>query len=295
MTPRILIPILNNSFKVPRGPRWYLADNTYVDALAPEDRGLLAERQTDYDSLLRKSQKCIYMLSPAAADLDSFVRKEAIKLQFLFNVFRQHDPILLCFAAFVNGVRKPRIERFFETDSTFSAHRLSHLRYATREKVARSVLTDFHKLIHSASERHSGFPLTLSRFNSALTRDDIRDRIVDISICLESLIEGQTEVAFKCALFNALIARSDVGRRDDSFSLLHAVYAARSRIVHGEELNTKKRPFADVIGRWEEVLALASNCVSYYVLFLSQRDRSEWAVHLRRLALGLDQLITEDS
>jgi hypothetical protein len=292
---RILIPMLNQSFKVPKGPRWYLDNETYLDSIALEDIGLLSKKRDEYVLLLRGCRKCAYLVPPPGCDVERYVQSHATMLQFLFNAFREEHPVLAAFGAHVIEQRKPRVARIVEVASTFDAHRLRNQRFVLRGGVDRKAVSDFYQLLCKAQNSHQTLCLTLGRYNSALMRYDIRDRIVDISICLESLIEAQTEVSFKCALYNALIAEPDSDRREDAFKLLNSLYSARSKIVHGEDFDKDKSPFKPVVERWPDVTRLVTNALIYYVLYLSQYARTDWVTHLKRLALGAEPLITVTS
>jgi hypothetical protein len=292
--PRVIIPFLNRSFSLPPGPRLYLEDNAYVETLDPEDVVLLLAKREEYAPFLRRRLVALYMPPPTSL-LTELANQYATRAKFLFNMFRDRDAVIAPFAVHISGTRRAHVKAVVELESVFDAHRLKDLRYKARHGSTRKSIGDLYKVINAACNKHPGVQLTLNKFNSALTRHDMQDRIVDISICLESLIDGQAEVAFKCSLYNALTSESDYALREETFRLLSDVYSARSKIVHGETIDADKKPFKSVYSEWDRVLDLAANAVMYYVLYMSvaDNDRQKWSTHQKRLAMGCDHLITQ--
>jgi hypothetical protein len=80
-----------------------------------------------------------------------------------------------------------------------------------------------------------GNPLEVatSRFQQTYTRDRPEDRVIDLTIALEStlLYDVRGELAFRLSLRGAMLL-SDSYPPDYTFSLLQALYNARSKIVH---------------------------------------------------------------
>ncbi len=95
-------------------------------------------------------------------------------------------------------------------------------------------LTEALQQLHERPHR-GGLEVALSRFNQSYGRDFPDDRIIDLTIALESCllaaIRSQTELKYRLALRGAaLLAKTR--KPQETNSLLSALYNARSSIVH---------------------------------------------------------------
>ena len=135
--------------------------------------------------------------------------------------------------------------------------------------------------------------LTLSRFNSALFRKESFDKIIDITISLETLISGTTELRNKFSLFNAWSAGVENESREEYYELLLKLYDARSAIVHGASMTDKeyKKKIDPIINKWDKIIDIAKKSIAYYLLYKYQNEPNSWYDHQRKLALGLEKRI----
>lgn len=80
-----------------------------------------------------------------------------------------------------------------------------------------------------------GLEVALRRFNESYSRDSADDRIIDLTIALESCllaaIRSQTELKYRFALRGAALL-ANTRRPQETNALLSALYNARSSIVH---------------------------------------------------------------
>jgi hypothetical protein len=155
-------------------------------------------------------------------------------------------------------------------------------------------LSKFYDVISKVYEKHPGIILTLDRFNSALFRSGTYDKIIDITIALESLIRGKTELRYKFALYNSWAdGEVDIKGRKDCFNLLMSLYDARSEIVHGSAQTAKQheRIVSPIIRRWDDVIKIAENILGYYLLYLYFNDIDKWYEHQENLSLGIERRI----
>jgi hypothetical protein len=115
---------------------------------------------------------------------------------------------------------------------------------------------------------------------------------MDVTISLESLVASSTEITFKFALYNSLLAAGHADDRKGVFDLLRKLYTARCNIVHGST-GASNKVLSEIEARWHEVTKVASAAVSYYALYLSENRSCTWEDHLIRLAPGLDSRLIE--
>ncbi len=101
------------------------------------------------------------------------------------------------------------------------------------------VLRTLHDALHRLSAHRSGLTVALRRFNQAYGRALLEDRIIDLTIALEScLLTEKEELNYRLSLRGAaLLAQEKSWSPSDAQSLLRAMYAIRSAIVHsGQQL-----------------------------------------------------------
>ena len=87
---------------------------------------------------------------------------------------------------------------------------------------------------------HGDLTVALRRFNQAYGRDIPEDRIIDLTIALEScLLTEHEELTYRLSLRGAALLSQDMSwEPNKAYSLLKALYAVRSAIVHaGQQLS----------------------------------------------------------
>ena len=125
--------------------------------------------------------------------------------------------------------------------------------------------------------------ITADRFVRYCKTKGSRDSLVDLCICLESLLDATTEISFR---FGACLAKATgaTGRKaEEACELLSALYDLRSRVVHGADSNKEYNKINAHLGRLHRV---SREILTGYVLYLSEHKRDDWTKHLRRLLLG---------
>jgi hypothetical protein len=123
--------------------------------------------------------------------------------------------------------------------------------------------------------------ITADRFVRYLRMSNSRDSLVDLCICLESLIESQTEISFRFAMCLSRVA--DLKNREATSELLSDLYDLRSKVVHGTDAtkeHNKVEPNA-------ATLRLAARAIlTAYIIYLTTHTKDEWKKHLRISLLG---------
>lgn len=294
MATKLILPILNKNATTFKGPTWYLAESIAVEAISPEDHGvILSNAGAEISSLIGKKSKCIRIQNVDPAKAENVAQTEAAKTSFVLNYFRHECPVALAFALQITKERKARLDRVMDlyVATDMHAHRTNN--YRVEGGISRGTISEFYKVVSKAHANHEGLLLTLRRFNCALCRKEPEDKIVDVTISLESLISGTTEMRHKFATYNAWAAEPDQTKREKAFDLLQKLYDARSAIVHGAAMKKKehRKKIGSVLSAWDDIVSVASRAIAYHVLFLYSARLGAWHEHQQQLALGLAQRI----
>jgi hypothetical protein len=132
---------------------------------------------------------------------------------------------------------------------------------------------------HFFSARHKTrdkLHITADRFVRYLRMNNSRDALVDLCICLESLIETQTEISFRFAMCLAKV--TGLKEAEAISELLTDLYALRSKVVHGSD-SAKEH---GKVGPNAAKLRLAARTIlTAYVLFMAGHTKEEWKQHLK--------------
>lgn len=117
--------------------------------------------------------------------------------------------------------------------------------------------------------------ITADRFTRYLKTSDSHDALVDLCICLESLIDAQAELSFR---FSACLAKISGQENPEEISnLLSALYDLRSKVVHGADFTKQHNRVKPSVSRLHFV---ARAVLTSYVLFLAEHSNDEWKKHL---------------
>jgi len=103
-----------------------------------------------------------------------------------------------------------------------------------------------------------------------------RDALVDLCICLESLIESQTEISFRFA--TCLAKASRLGNAEEISDLLSDLYDLRSKVVHGTD-STKEHK--RVTPNTTKLRLFARAILTAYILYLTEHTKDEWKKYLK--------------
>jgi hypothetical protein len=123
--------------------------------------------------------------------------------------------------------------------------------------------------------------ITADRFVRYLRMDNSRDALVDLCICLESLIDSQTEISFRFALCLAKV--SGLKNAEETSDLLSDLYDLRSKVVHGSDFTKEHKKVEPNTVK----LRLAARAIlSAYVLYLTEHKKEEWKKYLRSSLLA---------
>jgi hypothetical protein len=302
---KLVFPMLNRSVTTFAGPHWYLDDGVRVVTIGDGELGAF-QRLTDgssgndYYSLLAPTSRCIYVERSTIPEggWQDFAQKEARKVQTLFNLVAREDPAILLFGIVYSDKQKIIAKEVVDLEGIASVHRFRRSKYRIQSGSKPETISAFYRVISETCEAVPSAHVTLDRFNASLTRASLLDRILDVAVSLESLIEGHQEVSYRVA-FLSFVASRVPSERKSAFLRLRDLYNARSRIVHGEGgQKALMKALKPVESSWSDLVRLAKSIVNYYLIYESSRIRGnyqlpKWRDHLLNLILGVDQRIVE--
>jgi hypothetical protein len=123
--------------------------------------------------------------------------------------------------------------------------------------------------------------ITADRFVRYLRMNDSRDALVDLCICLESLIESQTEISFRFAVCLAKV--SGLEEVEKTSDLLSHLYDLRSKVVHGADYQKEHKKLKPSAAK---LRFAARAIITAYILYLTEHTKAEWQKHLKTSLLS---------
>lgn len=129
----------------------------------------------------------------------------------------------------------------------------------------------------------------MDRFNSALRRDHVEDKIIDLSVALETMLDETAEISFRLSLYLAFACQQD---RATAYDLFKTLYDVRSRIVHGSSFQQRaRRAIDDTSNKLPDLIRYSKAAMLYYYTYLNQPEPRDWAKHCLGLILGSAQSV----
>lgn len=292
---KIILPIINKKTTLFKGPLLGLSPDISIRGITHEEYGLIYDGiPPEIKRFISTKTKCIIIDKVDTNNVDTIARNEGIKVAFLLNYFKQSQPVVISFAITTNTKMKTKVGKLINLPVIADVRlQNSNNQYSVRSGISSDTMAEYYKVISDVNDKYPNILLSLDRFSSALHRVQTLDKIIDITICLESLIDGTTELKNRFSLYNAWIAESDPARRHDCFELLGLLYNARSAVVHGITISEKeyKKKIDPISEKWEEIIKITENALGYYLLYIFQNGVEDWYKHQQRLVLGTEQRI----
>jgi len=293
-------------------PVWNLADKVSCRTIPDTDYGAIWRYLDDkddeqYRSWFDPKTKCVYFhQSPVSGEMDKiaeYAREQAILVQALFNLFSDSDPIVMAFAVVIDVAEEGEhtdsaaplnVTGIIDLEPVANVHQFKRYQFRLKPTATQERLNQFYRVVCDVAKKYPEVYVTLSRFNAALTRAVESDRLIDITVSLESLIREKNELSFKFSTYLSFIIGKNAQERLDAFRLLSGLYSARSGIVHGTpEGKDSKKALKLVSENWEKIIISAKAALTYYVFYLYSQTTNEvqtsWKDHLKRLMLGSDR------
>lgn len=291
---RLFMPLLHKKVTTFDGPAWYFSEGMYLETILDEDYSALQRDKLEdhHKTYVNIRTTCLYIDDPIFDDLQEYAKRVAIQIKYVLNNFTINTPTVLPYAALVVVGARSRIKEVIDLEAITNVHSYTQQIFKLRSSAQPHTISTFYNIVDKCCRDHRSLQFTLARFNSGFTRQDIYDRIVDITISLESLISGSSEVSFKFALYNAFTAETDAKARKTAFELLQALYSARSGIVHGDIASRDKVKVLERIQtNWPQIIQTARAALNYHLIFVNEKGLANWDQHLKDLVFGIDERI----
>ena len=292
-----MLPILNDICVTFRGPSWWLAEGVQVRSMTNEEERFVSERAPrGFGHRVAAGQKMLAITSLEAGPYDRAkisheraVNLTALCAQVAFNLVAESDPIVIPYGVVVSEAYIRRLRCVYEFDAWGDTIALRRRRYRIRQDIDRSEVQALFQMALSSVERRPELAITLRRLCSALVKADLEDQLIDLAICLESLVPGGGEFRFRFPYHLSLLTESDAERRKNAFRQLRTLYDARSGLVHGGA--DRSRRVAEAARIWPTLVASAKRCVLYRLEFERTVSDLTWKEHIEDLAYGKPPLI----
>jgi len=288
----LIIPLLNKTVTLFSGPALYLNENISFDKLTDDEHSALFRFGNEElkNTIDINKTKCI-KFSSAEPITEKVVREIKCVVSFCMNVYAGEAPLLTTWGGIFVGEKKLRIKEIVEFEALSAIQKLSLTNFKFQKDLKRQFLVETYRIIQSNVTKHPEIIFTLERFNSASLRSEFFDKLIDSTICFETLTTGNTELTYRLSLTIAFIASQSIEERTSIFEKMKLLYEVRSKIVHGD-LNNKTLPkVSSIKDTWHEYEKILKASVIYYFIYISQKDKGMWDEHIKRLIFGLDQKI----
>jgi len=273
------------------GHAWTPTATIWAGKLTAEEFGIIALSPPNIAGAIEPEQRCFYIdLDPKlpSVNVAEVTLNIVTKLRYVIDEFRERDPICMHFAIEIDEKKKKKaVSCTHDLGWTGNSVGSESTEYRLKSGTTRAVMTKFYEVVSTACEKYPRLFLTLERLNSSLVRPKEIDRIIDITIALEAMVQdGKDELSFKFALYNAFAAIAKPAERENAFELLRELYITRSEIVHGAKDGKKlSKRVKDLMGRWAELEALARKAINYQVFYMAKEPKDMWIPHLKKLVI----------
>src|SRR5258705_10755193 len=195
-TLRIIMPLPFKSFVTFDSPTWYFDDTACLDTIYDEDFGAFYRDDLGdfYKAAVDIRTTCIYVTNVDGDTFDDTVRQISTQFKYVLNSFSSDVFIAIPFAGLVRVEEKAHIQKIWDLEPSTNLHDLRKKEFKIRPDTEAATVSDFYRVVNNCCTKNPALLFTLERFNSALTKSNVHDRIVDITISLESLISGKEEL-----------------------------------------------------------------------------------------------------
>jgi hypothetical protein len=293
-----ILPILNKSTVINASIPWVLSEDLILRDMEEREKRLISE---DSSIIFPTNEVCgeIFILSlDNASDnarkgdasqkkrrLEEYVKEVALCLQTVFNLVSNEETMVIPFGLIMEEEDNPKILYTVDFEQDFSSAKLKAYNILTNitSGEVQQLLVLLRKVIKSDPQ----LKITLRRFCSTFLKSSWEDRLIDLTIALESLVPAQTEISFRFSFFLSLIISDDKSKRHEIYNQLHDLYAARSSIVHGAlDEKTAKKAISSFKENWKELVNYTKQAILYRIDFINKYPDGDWKNHFLDLGFG---------
>ena len=255
-----------------------ITDELSVRTIKPEHLGAILAKDREAGSALTGQTKCILYSSDDHNPTISEMGSIALAVAFSLNMFANAGAIYHGACYIMRHTSVCKVGQVYELGSGGE----SSDRYRIDGSVGIREIKSVYDGTRKALDRHRKLAIAIRRFNTAMTRNSPEDRIIDLAVCLESIFDSQTEIAYKFSLYNSFLGSTNPTDRMSTFKLLKKFYRVRSGLVHGgQEVSTAWYQEA-----WPQLLKTAKLSLMSKIAFLADNNPNQWQDFLDGLVLG---------
>jgi hypothetical protein len=292
-----LLPALNERCFTFRGPSWWIADSIQVRSLTEDEARLISENSPQgFAQRVEDGQKVMVVSNLPSGPYTSVkkghseqLRGIALSAQTTLNIVSYEGAICFPYSATISEAFIKRLRDIQEFEIWGDSLSIRKSTYRINPEITQPEVQEIYKMVNHAYVSTPGLRITMSRFCSSLIKSTPEDKLIDLTIALESIVPGGGEFRFRFPYFLSLIIRSEGDDRRNANKLLTNVYDARSALVHGADKDKKKMTI--VLDSWNELEGYARRALFYRIHFESIGNNRDWKDHLLDLAYGANPLI----
>jgi hypothetical protein len=288
----IIIPILNKKVLLIQGPPILLSNDYSIEKISDDEFSAFFRTASEEikANLNLNTTKCI-KVKCKDPDKDK-IRSSRTKAVFTLNIFADSNPIVTSWAGHLVGDKKINLKSITDFESLAAFHKISGKTYKFISRTKRETIIQFFQIVEKASISNPSVLFTMEKYNSALLRDDFFDKLLDATICFETMMPGNTELVYRLSQNISFIAGSSATEKLEIFDNMKKLYDVRSKLVHGD-LKSKgtDKKIKEVQDNWSLFEKYLKSTVTYYLLFLSTNKKEDWENHLKEIVLGTQNKI----
>lgn len=293
----LLIHILNKSIRLGGVTALVLDEAVEIRPIQePHYGAILDSAPEQYKDNILTNSKCIYIKCDSNIDVSEKLRYFEAVIKYVFNFYAEEGTLFFSVGMLARQAKKFKIIKnviFFQNTDRFNIVKIG---YTLSKKVTPDEIKSYFSTVRRVIDNNKGVFVTINRINLFVVKDQFEDRIVDLTIALESLIPGRDELRFRFALYLSFIVESDPTKRNDVFNTFRDLYDVRSRIVHGGDSDDRTARVDDRIReKIKEIQRLAFAAINYYIYFLSKNELVKWDAHLRSLVVSGARRLTDET
>ncbi len=215
------------------------------------------------------------------------VKLDGLCIQTSLNLVASDDTMVLPYGVIIEKEKTHKIKGLIDFELDFFSANLKN--YELLPSITLQEIQGLISLTRKAARSEVGLQITFRRYCTAFMKTNWEDRLIDLTIALESLIPiDTTEISFRFKLFLSLMMTNNYEKREEVYKMLGDLYSARSGIVHGSSGNKSvQNAIKNSKVSWNELVGIAKNCILYRLEFNDNQPNESWSKHLTSLSIGL--------
>lgn len=156
------------------------------------------------------------------------------------------------------------------------------------EQLFKGVITSFNNINKIPN---NSFKLAINRFNEYYLRKNERDKIIDLTTALESLItsDSRTEITYRLSNRIAILFQKNnvkLYSSSDIFDIVKKIYEFRGAVVHGDTKIDKKRKIKLTTEKTVDAIDLAHEILKELIKILIKKNRIYKPIEIDKLLLS---------